>query len=49
MICEYAINHKTPVVIATTGFNPEQKKQIKELSKIVPVLKVQTLVLALSL
>lgn len=39
MICEYAINHKTPVVIATTGFNPEQKKQIKELSKIVPVLK----------
>lgn len=35
MICEYAINHKTPVVIATTGFNPEQKKQIKELSKII--------------
>ena len=25
MICEYATNHKTPVVIATTGFNSEQK------------------------
>lgn len=39
MICEYASLHNTPVVIATTGFSPEQKLQIKELSTKVPVLK----------
>lgn len=39
MICEYATAHKTPVVIATTGFSAEQKEQIKALSKVVPVLK----------
>lgn len=33
----YALENKLPVVIATTGFNDMQKKQIKEASKHIPI------------
>ncbi len=39
MIYEYAIKHNTPVVLATTGYNIAEEAKIKELAKIVPVLK----------
>lgn len=39
MISSYAKEHKTPVVIATTGFTKEQRDEILKLSKVVPVLK----------
>ncbi|MCR5786595.1 MAG: 4-hydroxy-tetrahydrodipicolinate reductase [Acholeplasmatales bacterium] len=38
MIYNYAVEHKTPVVIGTTGYSKEQLAKIKKLSKIVPVL-----------
>jgi 4-hydroxy-tetrahydrodipicolinate reductase len=34
---EMAVKQKVPVVIGTTGFSEEQKKQIKEASKVVPI------------
>lgn len=37
-ICEYASKYQVPAVIATTGFTPEQVKQIEELSKKTAVL-----------
>ncbi|MDE6946699.1 MAG: 4-hydroxy-tetrahydrodipicolinate reductase [Anaeroplasmataceae bacterium] len=39
MILEYAEKYQKPVVFATTGYTEEQLKQIKELSKKVPVLR----------
>ena len=39
MICEYAKNESCAVVIATTGYSPEQEEQIKELAQQVPVIK----------
>jgi 4-hydroxy-tetrahydrodipicolinate reductase len=34
---EVAVEQKVPVVIGTTGFSEEQKKQIKEASKVIPI------------
>ncbi|MDR2399016.1 MAG: 4-hydroxy-tetrahydrodipicolinate reductase [Endomicrobium sp.] len=34
---EVAIKQKVPVVIGTTGFSDEQKKQIEEASKVIPI------------
>ena len=36
-ILSYAIKTKTPLVIATTGFNEEELKKIKKASKIIPI------------
>ena len=36
-ILEYAKNNKIPIVIATTGLSEEQKQNIKEYSKVIPV------------
>ena len=36
-ILEYAKNNKVPIVIATTGLSEEQKQNIKEYSKVIPV------------
>ena len=33
----YAVSHRLPVVICTTGYSEEQKKQINEASKSIPV------------
>ena len=33
----YATSHKTPLVIATTGYNDEELKKIREASKIIPI------------
>ena len=37
MLCEYAINTKTPIVFATTGYTEEELELIKNASKEVPV------------
>ncbi|MDR2437382.1 MAG: 4-hydroxy-tetrahydrodipicolinate reductase [Endomicrobium sp.] len=34
---EIVVKQKVPVVIGTTGFSDEQKKQIKEASKVIPI------------
>ncbi len=36
---EYAVESKTPIVIATTGFDKEQEEKIKEASSVIPVFK----------
>lgn len=36
-LLEYAKTHKTPIVLATTGYSDEQIEQIKEASKSIPV------------
>ncbi len=36
-LLEYSVSHKLPVVIATTGYNDEQKKQIEKASKNTPI------------
>ena len=38
-ILEYAIKHKIPTVIATTGFSEEELKKIEEISKEIPIFK----------
>lgn len=38
-ILKYAIQTKTAIVIATTGFSNEELEQIKEASKIIPIFK----------
>ncbi len=38
-ILDYACNNNIPVVIATTGFSPEQENLIKEYSKKIPIFK----------
>lgn len=39
MIYDYASMYKVPVVIATTGYTPQQKEKILKLGELVPVLK----------
>ena len=36
---KFATEFKVPAVIATTGFSPEQEKEIKNASKIIPIFK----------
>lgn len=38
-ILEYAVSNSIPVVIATTGFTPEEEEKIKETSKEIPIFK----------
>lgn len=38
-ILKYAVSAYVPIVIATTGFNDEQLKEIDEASKIIPIFK----------
>ena len=38
MVLDYAINHKIPVVIGTTGYDNEELNKIKEASKIIPIM-----------
>lgn len=38
-ILEYAFKNNVPIVIATTGFTPEEEKKIKEYSKFIPIFK----------
>ena len=38
MVLNYAISHKIPVVIGTTGYSDEELNKIKETSKIVPIM-----------
>lgn len=36
-VLEYCTNNKTPLVIATTGYNEEELNKIKDASKIIPI------------
>ncbi len=36
-LCDYAIARKLPVIIATTGHDPEEKAKMAEAAKVVPV------------
>ncbi len=36
---DYAVSHKTPIVIATTGYNESEIKQIEEASQHIPIFK----------
>lgn len=36
-VLDFAINTKTPLVIATTGYNEEELSKIKEASKVIPI------------
>lgn len=38
-ILEYAVSNHVPVVIATTGFSPEEEQKIQNISKQVPIFK----------
>ena len=38
MVLDYAINHKIPLVIGTTGYDNEELNKIKEASKIIPIM-----------
>lgn len=38
-ILEYAVSNHVPVVIATTGFSPEEEQKIQDISKQVPIFK----------
>lgn len=38
-ILKYAVKTKTALVIATTGFNEDELKQIEEASKVIPIFK----------
>lgn len=38
-ILNYAVQNHVPIVIATTGFSPEEEKRIEEYSKKVPIFK----------
>ena len=38
-VLKFAKDKKIPIVIATTGFNEEQEKEVEEYSKVVPVFK----------
>ena len=48
-ILKYAKKNKVPVVIATTGFNEEELKQIEELSKEIPIFKSSNMSLEINL
>jgi 4-hydroxy-tetrahydrodipicolinate reductase len=48
-ILKYAIKNKTPIVIATTGFNKEQLAQIEEYSKEIPVFRSANMSLDINL
>lgn len=48
-ILKYAKRTKTPIVIATTGFNEEELKEIKEISKEIPVFKSPNMSLEVNL
>ena len=45
----YATSHKTPLVIATTGFSNEELNKIKESSKIIPILRSANMSLGINL
>ena len=38
MVLDYAINHKIPLLIGTTGYDNEELNKIKEASKIIPIM-----------
>jgi len=38
-ILDYAVKNSLPVVIATTGFTPEEEEKIKDISKEIPIFK----------
>lgn len=48
-ILKYAKENKTPIVIATTGFNEEELKKISEISKEIPVFKSPNMSLEINL
>ena len=48
-ILEYAKENKIPMVIATTGFKEEELKQIKEISKEIPVFRSYNMSLDINL
>ena len=48
-VLKYAVDNKIPVVIATTGFNPEQEAEIKEASKHIPIFKSANMSLDINL
>lgn len=48
-ILKYAKQNKTPIVIATTGFNEEQLKEIQEISKEIPVFRSSNMSLDINL
>lgn len=48
-ILKYARNNKTPIVIATTGFNKEQLSEIEEISKEIPVFRSSNMSLDINL
>lgn len=48
-ILKYAIKNKIPMVIATTGFNQEQLKEIEKASKEIPIFKSSNMSLEINL
>lgn len=48
-ILKYAKENKIPIVIATTGFNKEEEKQIEEYSKEIPIFKSSNMSLNINL
>ena len=48
-ILKYAKQNKTPIVIATTGFNKEQIEEIQEVSKEIPVFRSSNMSLDINL
>ena len=48
-LLSYATSHKTPLVIATTGFSEEELNQISEASKIIPILRSANMSLGINL
>ena len=48
-VLKYAKKNKIPTVIATTGFNEEQLKEIEEISKEIPIFKSSNMSLEINL
>lgn len=48
-ILKYATKNKTPIVIATTGFNEEELKRIESISKEIPIFKSSNMSLEINL
>lgn len=48
-LLDYATTHKTPLIIATTGFSDEELNLINEASKIIPILRSANMSLGINL
>ena len=48
-LCDYAVNHKLPLVIATTGHTEEENAMVSEAAKTVPVFKSGNMSLGVAL